>query len=54
MSDNNRGGSHGAMDQFVEHPLYVTSMGAISKIYCQDKYEVESINRELLQGLKIY
>lgn len=42
-----------AMEQFVEHPLYVTSMGEMSKIYCHDKYEVTLVNREILSGINI-
>ena len=53
MSDNNRGGSHGAMDQFVEHPLYVTSMGEMSKIYCHEKYEIGLVNEKMLQVMAI-
>ncbi len=42
-----------AMEQFIEHPLYVTSMGEMSKIYCHDKYEVTLVNREILSGINI-
>ena len=43
-----------AMEQFIMHPLSVTSMGEMSKRYCLDKYEVECVNREILQVLRIY
>lgn len=43
-----------AMEQFVENPIYVSSMGEMSKIYCQNKYEVILINREILIGINIY
>lgn len=36
-----------AMEQLVEHPIYVSSMGEMSKIYCKKKYEIKLVNEKM-------
>ena len=40
-----------AMEVFVGNPLCIAYMGEISLKYCQEKYEIKQVNREMLSGI---
>ena len=41
------------MEMFVDNPLSLHYMGELSRKYCQDKYEVTLVNREMIKGIMI-